>query len=72
MSGARGDSATIYFEEGVLQRASVAGRARSTFVPQETQANRISMNRAGGDSILMVFAEEDVEEVIFMGNASGT
>ena len=68
----RGDSAEIFFENGDLKRAVVAGRARSTFVPEETQANRISLNRASGDSILMIFNADDVEEVIFMGHASGT
>jgi lipopolysaccharide export system protein LptA len=67
----RGDSATLYFEAGELQRAIVLGRATSRYVPEERQGDRISLNEAQADSMLVLFAKDDVEEVVFVGNASG-
>jgi hypothetical protein len=68
----QGDSAQLYFAGGELSRAIVVGRASSKFVPAETRRDRISRNEARGDSILMTFVADDVEEVLFKGNASGT
>jgi lipopolysaccharide export system protein LptA len=68
----RGDSATIFFRDGKLDRAVVAGRASSTFVPDESRPNRIAMNDAESDSIICVFKDDEIEEVIFIGNATGT
>ncbi|MFQ5599592.1 MAG: putative LPS assembly protein LptD [Candidatus Krumholzibacteriia bacterium] len=68
----RGDSAVMYFDRGVLQRAVVSGRASSTFVPAETREDRISLNEALADSIIMLFKDDEADEVIFIGNASGT
>ena len=66
-----GDSATLFFESGELRRAVVLGGARSTYVPAETQKNRISLNEAQADSAVILFAADDIEEVVFTGNASG-
>jgi len=66
-----GDSATLFFEGGELKRAVVVGAARSTYVPAETQPNRISLNEAQADSAVILFAADEIEEVVFVGNASG-
>ena len=67
----RGDSATLYFEEGDLARAIVVGNATSKYVPRETRPDRISLNEAQADSVVMLFENDDIEEVLFIGAASG-
>ena len=67
-----GDSATIEFTDGRLRRAVVSGHGSSTYVPVEARANRISLNEAQSDSIVMLFENDDIQEVLFIGNASGT
>lgn len=67
-----GDSATLYFDDGVLRRAVVVGDARSRYVPTESRPNRISLNEALADSVVMLFADQEVEEVLFIGTAAGT
>ncbi len=66
-----GDSAVIDFDQGKLRRAIVSGNGSSTFVPVETTPNRISLNEAQSDSIVMLFDGDDLQEVLFIGNASG-
>ena len=66
-----GDSAVIDFENGQLQRAVVSGHGSSTYVPVETERNRLALNEAQSDSIVMLFSGGDIQEVLFIGNASG-
>lgn len=67
-----GDTAVMYFEGGELERAVITGRGSSTFVPDNERQGRVSLNEASADSIIMLFAEDELEEVIFVGNAQGT
>lgn len=67
-----GDSAVMYFEDGELVRAVVSGRTSSSFVPDNERDGRISLNEAQADSIILLFAADEIEEVIFVGNARGT
>lgn len=67
-----GDSAVLYFASGSLHRAVVSGRGSSKYVPANERPGRISLNEATADSIVMQFAGDEVEEVIFVGNAAGT
>ncbi len=66
-----GDSAVIDFDQGKLRRAIVSGNGSSTFVPVEATPNRISLNEAQSDSIVMLFVDDELQEVLFIGNASG-
>jgi len=68
----RGDSAQLYFDAGELSRAVVVGDASSSFAPDESRPDRVSRNFARADSIVMRFANDEVQEVVFIGNASGT
>jgi lipopolysaccharide assembly outer membrane protein LptD (OstA) len=67
-----GDSASLFFDAGELRRAVVVGHARSRYVPVESRSNRISLNEAEADSIVMLFEKQEVQEVLFIGTASGT
>ncbi|HZL84541.1 MAG TPA: putative LPS assembly protein LptD [Candidatus Krumholzibacteria bacterium] len=66
-----GDSAVIDFDQGKLRRAIVSGNGSSNFVPVEATPNRISLNEAQSDSIVMLFNDDELQEVLFIGNASG-
>ena len=46
--------------------------ALSGFVPDNEREGRLSLNQAKADSIIMLFAADEIEEVIFVGNAEGT
>ncbi len=67
-----GDSAVMFFEAGDLKRAIISGRGSSSFVPENERAGRISLNEATADSIVMLFDKEELEEVLFIGDARGT
>lgn len=66
-----GDSAVLHFDAGELRRAVVTGGASSRFVPAESRPGRVSVNEARADSMVILFAGDETEEVIFIGNASG-
>jgi hypothetical protein len=62
----------MFFESGELKRAVISGRGSSTFVPDNEREGRVSLNEVTADSIIMLFAQDELEEVIFVGNARGT
>jgi lipopolysaccharide assembly outer membrane protein LptD (OstA) len=68
----QGNAAVMQFESGQLRRAVVSGRGSSTFVPATDRPDRLTLNEATADSIVILFEQDDVEEVLFIGNASGT
>ncbi len=66
-----GDSITVYFKRGEIQRTDVVGNASSIYVPTDVD-DEISFNEVRGDTLVLHFREQKVREVEVHGNMSGT
>jgi len=66
-----GDSITVHFEAGEIQRTDVVGNARSIYVPIDVE-DEVSFNDVQGDTLVLHFARQRVREVEVRGNMTGT
>jgi len=65
-----GDSITVHFRQGRIQRTDVIGRAHSIYVPVD-QRDEVAYNDVKGDTLVLRFADQRVREVEVRGNMSG-
>lgn len=66
-----GDSITVHFDEGVIQRTDVVGNAHSVFVPLDLK-DEVAFNEVRGDTLVLRFQDERVREVEVRGNMAGS
>jgi len=66
-----GDTITVQMREGRPHRALVVGGARSVYVPVDV-AKEVASNDVRGDTILIAFADEGVDQVDVRGGMRGT
>ncbi|MCP4573035.1 MAG: LPS-assembly protein LptD [bacterium] len=65
-----GDSISIEFEEGQIRRSVVVGNARSRYTPLDLE-EEVATNDVSGDTIVLYFRQDQVQEVDVRGGASG-
>ena len=70
MDTLEGDSITVEFENGVIERSVVVGNAHSIYTPQDLQ-DEVATNDVSGDTITIGFRDQQVETVHVVGNMSG-
>ena len=66
-----GDSITVHFRDGVIDRTDVVGHAHSVYVPLDA-GDEIAFNDVAGDTMVLRFGEQKVREVEVRGNMTGT
>ena len=66
-----GERFHITFRGGDIHEVAVQGTPRSVYIPPVEEAGRASVNEAEGDSMLLRFENDDLEEVRIFGKAKG-
>jgi len=67
----RGDRFRILFREGEISSVEVQGEPSSTYISPLADGGRASLNEAAGDSMLLRFSADDLDEVRIFGHAAG-